>query len=479
MNDGVRLLTALDTPLLPLLQPRSGDWLHLPSHSRGRALPIPLRRLLAGAPGSWDLPELPRIGGPLETEGAVAASQAAAADAYGAQCCWYGVNGATGLLQAALLAMASPGEAVLMPRNVHRSLIQACVLGGITPVLFDLPFLADRGHVAALDVAWLDRVLQVLDAFPQSVVGAVLVQPTYHGYAENPHPLVTALHARDLPVLVDEAHGSHLLARVDSELPPSALHAGADLVVHSLHKSSTALGQAAVLWCQGTRIDPEQVQRSLGWLQTSSPSALLLASCEASLADWQTTAGRSRLRRRLHQGRMLQARLHRAGLPLLSTTDPLRLIVHTAAAGLSGLAVDDWMMKRRLVAELPEPGCLTFCLGFARHPGLARRLVGAWRRLCRDHASPPPLPPFSPPPLPLLSRPALACGEAWRTKSRLVDWSDAEGAVASQLICPYPPGIPLLIPGERLDRERVRWIQEQRALWPDQIPQKVKIVITA
>ena len=121
--------------MLPLLQSRSGDWLHLPSHGRGQALPGPLRRLLHRPAGTWDLPELPQIRGPLERDGAVAASQAAAAEAYGADRCWYGVNGATGLLQAALLAMASPGEAVLMPRNVHRSLIQACVLGGITPVL--------------------------------------------------------------------------------------------------------------------------------------------------------------------------------------------------------------------------------------------------------------------------------------------------------------------------------------------------------
>ena len=476
MSDGLRLLTALETPLLPLLQPRSGDWLHLPSHGRGRALPGSMRRLLKGPAGSWDLPELPQIGGPLESDGAVAASQAAAAEAYGAERCWYGVNGATGLLQAALLAMASPGQAVLMPRNVHRSLIQACVLGGITPVLFDLPFLADRGHVAGLDAAWLERVLLALESLPLAVVGAVLVQPTYHGYAVDPHPMVNALQARELPVLVDEAHGSHLLAGVDPQLPQSALHAGADLVVHSLHKSSTALGQSAVLWCQGRRIDPEQVDRSLGWLQTSSPSALLLASCEASLADWQMTKGRARLRRRLDQGRALQARLRRAGVPLLSTTDPLRLILHTAAAGLSGLEVDHWMMQRGVVAELPEPGCLTFCMGFARHRGFVRRIVGAWRRLSRNHAPEAPLPSFMPPPLPLLSTPTVACGEAWRAESRMVDWPDAVGSLSSQLVCPYPPGIPLLIPGERLDRDRVSWIMQQRQFWPDQISSKVRIV---
>ena len=81
-----------------------------------------------------------------------------------------------------------------------------------------------------------------------------------------------------------------------------------------------------------------------------------------------------------------------------------------------------------------------------------------------------------PPPFPLLSTPTVACGEAWRAESRRVDWPDAVGSLSSQLVCPYPPGIPLLIPGERLDRDRVSWIMQQRQFWPDQISSKVRIV---
>ena len=117
--------------LLPLLKKRLGMSLFLPAHGRGRALPEEFKTLLRQRAGVWDLPELAEIGGPLETEGAVGQSQRDSASAMNADHCWYGVNGATGLLQAALLAVAQPGEAVLMPRNVHKSLIQACVLGDI------------------------------------------------------------------------------------------------------------------------------------------------------------------------------------------------------------------------------------------------------------------------------------------------------------------------------------------------------------
>jgi arginine/lysine/ornithine decarboxylase len=120
--------------LLPLLKKRLGTSLFLPAHGRGQALPKDFKRLLRQRAGAWDLPELEEIGGPLERDGAVGESQRESAVAMGADYCWYGVNGATGLLQAALLAIAQPGDAVLMPRNVHRSLIQACVLGDIKPL---------------------------------------------------------------------------------------------------------------------------------------------------------------------------------------------------------------------------------------------------------------------------------------------------------------------------------------------------------
>ena len=130
--------------LLPQLTRHLGQPLFLPAHGRGAALPDGLRQLLRRRAGVWDLPELPALGGPLEADGAISDSQRSAAAQMGVARCWYGVNGATGLLQAALLAMVRPGERVLLPRNVHRSLIQACVLGDLRPGRFDLPYQSDR-----------------------------------------------------------------------------------------------------------------------------------------------------------------------------------------------------------------------------------------------------------------------------------------------------------------------------------------------
>ncbi len=466
--------------------------LHLPAHGRGRALAPELTALLRRPPGSWDLPELPELGGPLEPEGAVAVAQAAAAARLGAERCWFGVNGASGLLQAALLGLADPGQRVLLPRNLHRSLLHGCLLGQLRPVLFDLPFDPASGLWLPPSPAHLEQVLAAaLAAGPLAAL--VLVSPSYQGLAGDLAALIALAHRHGLPVLVDEAHGAH--GGLAPGLPPAALACGADLVVQSLQKAAGGLAQSAVLLlgprapgpgppgatspgpvAMGPpRPDPERLERALLWLQTSSPSALLLASAEASLLHLHGPAGRRQLARALARARRLRTRLEAAGLPLLPGQDPLRLTLLTAPLGLNGLAADAWLLERGVIAELPEPGALTFCLGLDPPPGLGRCMRGALLALRRELAAAP-LPPFTPPPLPLVAEPELPLEQAWRSPALALPLGALEGRIAARPLCPYPPGIPLLIPGERIDAGRAAWLRDQAALWPGQIADTVPVV---
>ena len=463
--------------LTSLLIHKRGRNFFLPAHGRGLALPKALREILSKRAGLWDLPELPDIGSPLEDKGAVGQSQMKSADLFGVERCWYGVNGATGLLQAALFSMVRPGEAVLMPRNIHRSLIHACLLGDFLPIMFDLPYQKDRGHVFPADKSWLKKVLEKTTQEGIKVSAAVLVHPTYHGYASEVSSLVNLLHDFGLPVLVDEAHGAHFAIGLGGILPASALSAGADLVVHSLHKSSIGLAQTAVLWSQGHRIDPIAIRRSIGCLQTSSPSSLLLASCETSLREWTNPAGKRKLIRRLYEAKDFSSRLKKSGLPILKNDDPFRLILHTAGNGISGFDADKWFISRGLIAELPEPGCLTFCLGYSSQKGVARFFARIWDELLAKYPLRTSMKPFSPPPIPLVHKPFINSSLAWRSKTISVSLKESLDRVSADLICPYPPGIPLLIPGEALDRKRLDWLLEQYYLWPEQIPTNLRVVL--
>jgi len=451
--------------------------LHLPAHGRGRGLAPGLRALLRRPPASWDLPELPEIGGPLEPDGAVADSQTAMATLLGARRCWFGVNGASGLLQAALLGLAQPGERVLLPRNLHRSLLHGCLLGQLRPVLFNLPFDDATGLWLPPTPEHLARVLEAALA-EGPLAAVVLVSPSYQGLVGDLRGLIAAAHGRGLPVLLDEAHGAHL--GLDPRLPPSGLHCGADLVVQSLQKAAGGLAQSAVLLqggfggAEGSE-RAERLERALLWLQTSSPSGLLLASSEAALGHLRSAAGRRQLARGLDRALQLRQRLQSQGLALVRQQDPLRVTLHTAALGISGLVADGWLMERGVIAELPEPGCLTFCLGMCPPRGLLSRLPRQLRAL-RAALGSEPLDPFSAPPLPLLAEPELPLGVAWRAAAEAVPLEQVAGRIAAEPLCPYPPGIPLLIPGERIDGPRAAWLQRQRGLWPGQIADTVRVV---
>jgi lysine decarboxylase len=437
--------------------------LHLPAHGRGRGLSPALAALLRQRPGIWDLPELPQFGGPLVDGGAVAAAQQRCARQLGADWVWFGVNGATGLLQAGLLALAPPGSRVLLPRNLHRSLLHACVLGQLRPLLFNLPFDPATG-------LWLPpsptHLAQVLDAAAVAgpVAALVLVSPSYQGQRADLPALVALAQQRGLPVLVDQAHGR-----------AEALSAGADLVVLSSQKAAGGLAQSAALLLQGQRVDRQALARALLWLQTSSPSALLLASAEAALTELTSPAGLGRWRQACRVGERLQRHCRAAGLTLVANDDPLRLVLNTAALGINGLAADAWLLERQVIAELPEPGALTFCLGLAPPVGLVWRLPRQLERL-RHALGGDPLPPFSAPPLPLVGEPELPLGLAWRASCEVVTLAAAVGRIAAEPLCPYPPGIPLLVPGERIDPARAAWLQGQASLWPGQIADTVKVV---
>lgn len=452
-------------PLLALLQaPPPALPLHLPAHGRGRGLTPQLAALLRRRPGSWDLPELPGFGGPLEADGAVAESQARCAALFAAERCWFGVNGASGLLQAALLALAPPGARILLPRNLHRSLLHGCVLGQLQPLLYSLPFDPVSGLWLPPDVAHLERVLQA--ALSDGPVAAlVLVAPTYQGLMPDLAALIGLAHRHGLPVLVDQAHGRG-----------EAVAAGAELTVLSPQKNAGGLAQSAALLAQGARPGAEAIERALLWLQTSSPSALLLASTALALEELCSEAGQRRHRRAEARARRLRQRLESLGFSLLANADPLRLGLLTAPLGFSGLEADAWLLPRGVVAELPEPGCLTFMLGQdppARLESLLPRRL-AELRLALARSSP--LPPFSPPPLPLLAAPERQLGEAWRSPRLQLPLAEAVGRLAAEPLCPYPPGIPLLIPGERIDAARAGWLEQQRRLWPDQIAATLAVV---
>ena len=449
--------------------------LFFPAHNRGAALPKKLAKLLKNQPGYWDLPELPEIGSPLSQSGLIAQSQKEFSEKFSAKRCFFGVNGASGLIQSAVIAMASPGETILMPRNVHISVIKTCAMQNILPIFFDLEFSIETGHYKPITKIWLENVFKKINFNEKKIAGVILVSPSYHGYTGNLEPLIDLCHQKNLPVLVDEAHGSYFLFCENLDLPKSALSSNADLVVHSLHKSLNGLTQTAALWYKGNLVNEHNLIRSINLLQTTSPSSLLLSSCEESIKDWLNKKSLSIYQKRILEAKRIYKKLLQKNIPLIETQDPLKIVVNTSKAGIDGFTADKFFYRNGLIAELPEMMSLTFCLGFANQKDFPNLFEKLWNKLLLNSKKSKTLGILQSP-FKLVQAPEIEIGIAWRSETRRIPFSQSLNKISGDIICPYPPGIPLLVPGEKIDLDRFNWIKKQSLYNKDLLNFNIRVI---
>ncbi|NJK60932.1 MAG: aminotransferase class I/II-fold pyridoxal phosphate-dependent enzyme, partial [Oscillatoriales cyanobacterium SM2_1_8] len=362
---------------------------YMPGHQRSGNVDPGLRTWLGDGPFQADIPELPGV------DGAIAAAEALAAEAFGAERTWLLTNGATGALQAAILATVNPEDVVLVGRNQHRAAIAGLILSGARPVY--LP----TAHRDGVDLGVTPEALaQGLAAHP-TAKAVLLVSPNYYGIVVDVGACCRLAHGRGVPVIVDAAHGSHL--RFHPALPEDALTAGADVVVHSLHKTGTALSQGALLHHQGKRVDGDRLAQAVAWLHSTSPNFALLASLDGARRQL-VSVGESHLSRILAGTADLRQTVDRLeGLATLHPAsvlglDATRFTLLTAGLGRTGFAIDEILQNLGIVAEWPGWGHLTFVLTIATPDPAIARLQQTLPELVA-HRRPQPLPQLPPPPI--------------------------------------------------------------------------------
>lgn len=463
---------ALDQSQMPLLdalitsarrQPHAP--FYAPGHKRGRGIPERLRELWGAAVFQADLPELPELDNLFAPEGAILAAQALTADAFGAEQSWFLANGSTCGIEAAVLAVCRPGDSLIIPRNAHQSVISALILAGVNPVFLMPDYDADWDLVHGVAP---EQVAVALDQHPEARA-VLVVSPTYHGVYANLGEIARIVHERHLPLLVDEAHGAH--SAFHPELPQTALAAGADLTVQSSHKTLAAMTQASMLHVQGPRIDRGRLQRSLQLTQSTSPSYLLLASLDAARQQMaiagqelmaNTLALAAQIRHHLSQLSPLRVLTQADGKGFggFYELDLTRLTVEVARCGWDGFSADDYFHgPLGVTAELPTLRHLTFILSHGNTPADGQRLIEAFTQLVSQRSaislsSVPMLPPLPPP------QQMLSPREAFFANNQSVPIAAAVGRPCAELICPYPPGIPVLLPGERVTEAAIAYLQE-------------------
>ena len=397
-------------------------------------------------------------------------SQRLAADAWGARRSWFLVNGGSGGNHATCLALAHSGERVVVQRNVHSSTIDGLVLSGLHPRFVAPELDPELGIAHCLTPEALDAGLA---AVPDAVA-AMVVSPTYFGAVADIATLADVAHSHGVPLVADEAWGSHM--HFSSALPTAALECGADVVLSSVHKIVGSITQSAILHLgHGDRVDERVLDRAVTAIETTSPNAILTASLDAARRQAavhgerllaETVASLAELRERIRTIPGLDVLDDRiVGRAGVHAYDPLRLVVDVRGIDATGHRIARLMREHDDInLELFSENVIVAVFGIGeRAAETGERLVEALEHACVriGEEDEEPLPPFAEPPP--WGPTELSPREAFLAAQEVVAFEDAEGRIAAESLAAYPPGVPNVLPGERLTRPTLEYIADSVA----------------
>ncbi|KAK7845410.1 arginine decarboxylase [Quercus suber] len=439
---------------------------HFPGHNRGRAAPSSLTQLIGSRPFHHDLPELPELDNLFSPEGPILDAQRLAAKLFGSSETWFLVGGTTCGVQAAIMATCSPGEFLILPRNSHISAISAMVLSGAQPkYIIPQQLIADKKLV--------EQAIKELEMEGQKAAAVFVTSPTYHGICSNLTKICQLCHSHGIPVIVDEAHGAHL--GFHPQLPNSALKQGADLAVQSTHKVLCSLTQSSMLHISGNIVDRERICRCLQALQSTSPSYLLLASLDAAraqLSENPDTIFNKAMELAFEAKYLIQqipgiSVLDFASFSNFQVIDPLRLTIGFSQLGFSGYEADEILCRDHgIVCELVGTRSITFAINLGTSRDHIQRLILGIEHLVATSA----------PIHGIKGRVehsvhtlfadismSMTPRDAFFASKKKVSIRESLGKVCGELVCPYPPGIPVMIPGEVITEKALDHLLDVRS----------------
>ena len=409
--------------------------MHMPGH-KGRAMPAPEFSPLAAI----DFTELPPTGDLFAGDGPIREAENLWRDALHMGECLFLTGGSTQGMLTALTLTCRPGDSVLLDRGCHRSVYNALALLDLHPVFLPRPWLTEAGVTGPIDPRDVENLL----ASHPEIKTLCITSPTYYGVLSDLPALAHIIHSRGGTLVVDAAHGAHL---------PFLGYRGmeaADIAVVSAHKTLPALGQTALLLTgRDSGLTHAALRSAASLYGSSSPSYVLMASLDLARA-WMEGEGAAAYER----AAALMADLRRRFPSLtesMAPLDPARFVLRTG----DGFAVQAALEELGVWPEMADAGHVVFIPTCADTPADFARLAGAISRVNPPPAGDSPFPP--PPPLPrLVCSPRAARFAPWET----VPFAAAEGRVSAAQIAPYPPGVPVVAPGEEIGKKHLAYLSE-------------------
>ncbi|MBV9102037.1 MAG: aminotransferase class I/II-fold pyridoxal phosphate-dependent enzyme [Candidatus Eremiobacteraeota bacterium] len=445
---------------------------HTPGHMQGHGMDATFREFVGDNVLAIDLTQIRGLDDLLQPTESIDEAQRLAADAYGADHSFFLINGSTSGNQIMMMAAADPGDKIAVPRNAHKSALGGLIMSGVLPVYMQ-PEVDEGLHMD--HTVTPETVRRTLDEHPD-LKAIYIVSPTYYGVAADLARIAEVVHERGLPLLLDEAWGPHF--RFHPALPLDGIAAGADLCINSTHKMLGSLSQTAMLHQKGSRIRIDRLKAVVKLFLSTSPNLVLVASLDVARRQ-MALDGRRLLSRTIELANDTRNRLNAIdgiycfgaelqGRPGVFELDPTKITVTVKDLGYTGYEAEEILRRRYNVqCELADLfNCLAlFTIGTSQEA--ADRLVHGVAQLAREDR---PIDVFSPSgvlerrmqtgtyALPKMPPLRMAPREAFLARTELVRFKESRGRICAEVITPYPPGIPVIAPGEEITSDIIEYL---------------------
>jgi arginine decarboxylase len=457
------LLDYVDSGVIPF---------HTPGHKQGIGMDRAFREFVGDNICAIDLTPMPGIDDLLQPLESILEAQQLAAEAYGADRSYFLINGSTSGNQCMMMAAVNPGEKIAVPRNAHKSMLGGLVMSGAWPIYMQ-PVVDEALHMDHCVTP--ETVAQTLEEHPD-IEAVYIVSPTYYGVAADLMSIERVVHGAGKLLLVDEAWGPHF--QFHPALPISATEAGADLCINSTHKMLSAFSQCAMLHQKGPRVRVDRLEAVLKMFLSTSPNLPMVASLDVARKQMategaallsKTIALAEQTRRRLNEidrvycfGEELQGR------PGVFDIDPTKVTITVKDLGYTGYEASEILRRRYNVqVELADLFNVVALFTIGTSPAAADRLVEGVAELAREDR---PIDIFSPSgvlerrmntgsyTLPKIPRMAMLPRDAFLAQTEFVRFKESAGRICAETISPYPPGIPVISPGEEISVEIIDYL---------------------
>jgi arginine/lysine/ornithine decarboxylase len=457
------LLNYVDSGVIPF---------HTPGHKQGIGMERAFRDFVGDNVLSIDLTQIRGLDDLLQPEEALVDAQELAAECFGADQSFFLINGSTSGNQCMMMAALNPGDKLALPRNAHKSAMGGLIMSGAEPVWMQ-PEVDEALHMD--HTVTPETVRATLERVPD-IKAVYIVSPTYYGVAGDLEAIAAIAHEHHLPLLVDEAWGPHF--HFHPALPLSAMQAGADICINSTHKMLGSMSQTAMLHVQGNRIRLDRLKAVYKLFLSTSPNLVLVASLDVARRQ-MALDGSALLSRTIEIANDARARLNEIpgiycfgeeleGRPGVYDLDPTKITVTVKDLGYTGYEAEEILRRRYNVqVELADLFNVVALYTIGTTPQASDEFVYGVSELAREDR---PVDIFSPsgvldrrlktgsyhlpkiPPIRLLPR------EAFLADTEFVPFKLSAGRICAEVITPYPPGIPVISPGEEISPEIIDYL---------------------